>query len=198
MLRTLYRALFGALALSFSLAAPASATVMVELSLDELIQRADVIVHGTVTASAVRVEMRDGSLEPQALTTIRVHEWIAGTGGETVQLRELGGSWEGGGVHYDGTPAYERGEEVVLFLERRPDAPHDLRTLAMVQGKFSVRHGVPGVPSCVLRDLSSISFVRWADGRQSVSEPSEEAAMELQTFLEFIRRARGPANGVVQ
>lgn len=198
MLRTFYRALFGALALSLSLAAPASATVMVELSLDELIQQADVIVHGTVTESAVRVEMRDGSLEPQTLTTIRVHEWIAGAGGETVQLRELGGSWQGGGVHYDGTPEYQRGEEVVVFLERRPDAPHDLRTLAMVQGKFSVRHGVPGVPSCVLRDLSSISFARWADGRQSVSEPSEEAAMELQTFLEFIRRARGPANGVVQ
>lgn len=184
------RMAFAALA-CLALASPASATVMVELPLEELIQRADVIVHARVIDSRVRLEMRENALEPQTLTTLEVIEWIAGPGGQTVQLRELGGVWQGGGVRYEGTPEYAVGDEVVVFLERRPEAPHDLRTLALAQGKFTVRHGVPGVPSSVSRDLSGIAFARWADGRQTVSEPGQEAAVELGVFLDFVRRARG-------
>ena len=189
--RTLCRTLIAALMLAT--ASTASATVMVEVPLEDLIQQADVIVHGTVVSTAVRLEMREGALEPQTITTIRVREWIAGGGGDEVELRELGGVWQGGGVRFDGTPEYRAGEEVVVFLERRRDEPRDLRTLAMVQGKFEVRHGAPGVPSCVLRDLSGIAFARWADGQQTVSEPGEDPAMELETFLDFVRRVRSDA-----
>ena len=189
--RTLCRTLIAALMLAT--ASTASATVMVEVPLEDLIQQADVIVHGTVVSTAVRLEMREGALEPQTITTIRVREWIAGGGGEEVELRELGGVWQGGGVRFDGTPEYRAGEEVVVFLERRRDEARDLRTLAMVQGKFEVRHGAPGVPSCVLRDLSGIAFARWADGQQTVSEPGEDPAMELETFLDFVRRVRRDA-----
>ncbi|MCZ7687116.1 MAG: hypothetical protein M5U28_53580 [Sandaracinaceae bacterium] len=176
---------------SLAIASTAWATVMVEVPLEELVQTADVIVHGTVVSSRARVEVRDGALEPQTVTTLRVHEWIAGPGGETVELRELGGTWQGGGVRYDGTPEYRPGEEVVVFLERRPEAPHDLRTLAMVQGKFLVRHGVPGVPARVHRDLTGISFARWADGRQTVEAPGDAPAMELSAFLGYVRDVRG-------
>ncbi len=176
---------------SVLLASTASATVMVEVPLDEMIQRADLIVRGTVVESRVRSNVRDGALEPQTFTTIRVAEWLAGEGGETVEIRELGGTWQGGGLRYDGTPEYAVGEEVVVFLERRPEAPNDLRTFAMVQGKFTVRHGVPGVPDSVSRDLSGIAFARWADGQQTVSAPPAEPAMELTTFLEHVRRVRG-------
>lgn len=176
---------------ALAIASSASATVMVEVPLEELVHRADAIVHGTVLSSRTRLEMRDGALEPQTLTTIRVHEWIAGSGGETVTLRELGGTWQGGGVRYDGTPEYAPGEEVVVFLERRPFAPYDLRTLEMVQGKFIVRHGVPGVPAQVLRDLSGVAFVRWAEGRQTIERPGEPPVMELAAFLEYVRYVRG-------
>lgn len=174
-----------------SVSATASATIMVEVPLDEMIASADTIVHGTVVHSTVRVAMRDdGTLEPQTITTIRVREWIAGAGGETVTLRELGGAWQGGVVSYEGTPQYRVGEEVVVFLARRPEAPHDLRTLGMVQGKFIVRHGVPGVPSSVRRDLEGIAFYRWADGHATVQSPHNDPAMELQTFLAYVRQAR--------
>jgi hypothetical protein len=178
--------------LALSLASTAYATVMVEVPLDDLVRSADTIVHGRVVSSRVRVAMQPGgTLEPQTVTTIRVLEWIAGEGGETVTLRELGGTWQGGTVRYEGTPEYRAGEEVIVFLARRPEEPHDLRTLGMVQGKFVVRHGVPGVPDSVSRELDGISFARWADGRQTISAPGRELAMELQTFLEHVRRVRG-------
>lgn len=181
--------ILGALA-SIAIASTASATVMVEVPLEEMIARADVIVLGTVSASSVRLDVGEPGIRPETITTIRVAEWLAGEGGETVRLRELGGTWQGGGLRYDGTPEYHVGEEVVVFLERRPDAPHDLRTLAMVQGKFMVRRGAPGVPDSVSRDLSGIAFARWIDGRQTVAQATAEPAMELATFLDFVRRVR--------
>lgn len=194
--RKLIRILIAALALAtVSVATTSSATVMVEIPLEELVRQADVIVRGTVVSSGVRLDMSDGSLEPETITTIRVSEWLAGHGGETVEIRELGGIWKEGGVRYLGTPEYTPGEEVVVFLERRPEAPHDLRTFAMVQGKFSIRHGVPGVPSSVSRDLSGVAFARWVEGRQTVSEPGREPAMELETFLDFIRQTRKAHEG---
>jgi hypothetical protein len=180
-----------ALIAACGLASTAYATVMVEVPLDELIQRADTIVHGMVVQSSVRVAMtQNGTLEPQTITTIRPIEWIAGEGGDTVTIRELGGAWQGGVLRYEGTPDYRVGEEVIVFLERRPEAPHDLRTMAMVQGKFVVRHGVPGVPASVARDLEGIAFYRWIDGQQRVSAPGRDPAMELGIFLEHVRRVR--------
>lgn len=181
-----------------AIASSASATVMVELPLEALIRDADTIVHGTVVRSGVRMEIRDGSMEPQTITTVRVHEWIAGAGGETVELRELGGTWQGGGLRFEGTPTYQVGEEVVLFLARRPEAPHDLRTLGMVQGKFIVRHGVPGVPTVVARDLEGVAFASWASGRQVVTAPGRDPSMELGAFLDFVRATRADATGGVR
>jgi hypothetical protein len=172
-------------------ASTASATVMVELPLDELIQRADFIVRGTVVSSGVRMSMDRGGFDPETITVIRVSEWIGSGSGETVQIRELGGVWQGGGRRYDGTPTYTVGEDVIVFLERRPEPPNDLRTLAMVQGKFIVSHGAPGVPSSVARDLAGIAFMQFANGRQTILAPRREPAMELSTFLEFVRRTRG-------
>jgi hypothetical protein len=184
------RLALGAIALA-GISSSASATIMVEVPLDEMIQRADLVVHGTVIRTDVVVSLDGPSPEPQTITTLRVREWLGGGTGETVRIRELGGSWQGRTLRYDGTPEYRVGEEVVVFLERRPEAPNDLRTFAMVQGKFVVQHGVPGVPSSVSRDLAGISFYRWAEGQQRINAPGAEPAMELETFLDFVRRTRG-------
>lgn len=192
--RTLGLTLMGVAAV-LAVAASASATVMVELSLEELIRGADTIVHARVVDTGVRMAIRDNSMEPETLTSFRVIEWIAGAGGETVRIRELGGVWQGGGLRYEGTPRYHLGEEVVLFLERRSDAPHDLRTLGMVQGKFIVTHGLGGVPSTVRRDRRGIGFARWADGRQTVEAPGDELVMQLDMFLDHVRWVRAEGGG---
>lgn len=187
--RTLGLGLVG-VSLALLIAASASATVMVEFSLEEIVRSADTIVHATAIRTNVRMALTDGSMSPETVTTFEVREWIAGAGGETVQIRELGGVWQGGGLRYDGTPTYAAGEEVILFLERRPEAPHDLRTFGMVQGKFIVRHGIGGVPATVRRDLDGISFAHWADDQQTVDTPGDEAVMQLDNFLDYVRRVR--------
>ncbi|MBX3270022.1 MAG: hypothetical protein KF729_07155 [Sandaracinaceae bacterium] len=203
MKRTLELGLAGA-ALVTLVTASASATVMIEYALEELVGGADAVVHATVVQSRVRMVLDgEGGMAPETLTTLRVHEWIAGPGGATVELRELGGVYPGGGLRYDGTPEYAVGEEVVVFLERRHEAPHDLRTLGMAQGKFIVRQGLGGVPSTVRRDLTGIAFARWRDGVQTVVHPCdgatsarcEQPGMDLHGFLDYVRRVRRDLRG---
>ncbi len=166
----------------------AGATVMVELPLEDMVRDADAIVHGVVVRTGTQMVMREGAMEPHTLSTLRVRRWLKGEGGDRVTLRELGGEWQGGGMRIDGTPRYEPGEEVIVFLERSPEDPSHFRTYGMVQGKFIVLHGVPGVPSMVRRDLDSIAFARWAGGQMTVEAAQSGPAMELEGFLDLIAR----------
>lgn len=183
----------GILAISLFLASSAQATVMVEVPLEEMIHGADAIVHGTVIRSDVRMSIDDGEMEPYTYTTIRVGEWLAGSGGQTVVIRELGGTFRGITQETVGVPRYALGDEVVVFLERRDDG--SLRTMAMAQGKFLVRRGV-GTESTVTRDLDGVAFLRWADGRQTISHPGRPASMQLEAFLDYVRQTRGQVTTV--
>lgn len=175
-----------AAALAWSIGAPARATVMVEVAVEDMIRDADAIVHGVVARSGTRMVFHEGSLEPHTFTTLRVTRWLKGEGGPTVEIDELGGVFQGGGRVIDGTPEYAVGEEVVVFLERRPDRP-GYRTYAMVQGKFSVQRGAPGVPSFVRRDLEAVGFARWTGGQMQVVAGREQPAMQLEPFFDLIR-----------
>lgn len=167
------------------LPATASATVMVEVPIEDMARDADAIVLGRVTSSEVRVVIDPvrGAM-PHTLTTIAVADWIAGSGGATVVVDELGGEIQGQGLAIAGTPVYRAGEEVLVFLER---ADGRLRTYAMAQGRFEIRRGIGGVPDLVTRDLSDVSFVRWGGGAMTVGH-GNEAPVALTTFVDYVRR----------
>jgi len=170
------------------LSASAMATVLEELSLEEMTARADGIVHGVVVSSGSRLVLEEGrSAEPHTITTIRVLRWLKGGNAPTVTIRERGGTVQDRGMWIAGTPRYAANEEVVLFLERRPDRPDEFLTFGMVQGKFRVQPGIGDVPSSVSRDLDGVGFARWADdGTMSVEHPQAEPAMHLETFLAYV------------
>lgn len=165
--------------------APAAATVMVEVPLEDMARAADAIVLGRVVRTEVRVviDPARGAM-PHTLSEIAVTEWIAGSGGRTVVIDELGGEIQGEGLAIAGTPVYRPGEEVVVFLER---ADGRLRTYAMAQGRFEIRRGVGGVPDYVTRDLSDVALVRWGAGGMHVDH-GQDAPMALEVFVEHIRR----------
>ncbi|NOY90913.1 MAG: hypothetical protein GXP55_06840 [Deltaproteobacteria bacterium] len=192
--RTLSAVVLGTLALIFTAAMliqaePARATVMVEVSLDDMARDADAIVRGTITRTGVRLEFEAGRLEPYSSSELRVSEWLAGGTGDRLVIRERGGEWQGGGHWIDGTPQYRVGEEVIVFLQRDADQPGRYRTYAMAQGKFVVLRGVPGTGGQVRRDLEGMSFARWA-GQGMQLEAGQAPVMALDTFLARIRAVR--------
>ncbi len=178
----------------------AGATVMVEVPLEDMARDAAVIVRARVVHTGTQMVMRDGSFDPYTVTTLQVLEGIKGAGeAEQLLVRELGGTYRGGGMWIDGTPRYALGEEVVVFLEHDPIDATYFRTYAMSQGKFVVLHGLPGVPAAVARDTRAVAFARWTDGRMTLSHGGREV-MQLEAFLDLLRgvvRLDAPARSSV-
>lgn len=166
------------------IARPASATVLVDIPLEDMARGADVIVVGQVVRSESQLVIDPvRGADPHTLTTVRVTEWIVGPGGRDVVVEELGGEVAGQGLAIAGTAEYEVGQEVVLFLER---AGSRLRTFGMALGRFEIRRGV-GTPDTVLRDLEGVAFARWRNGRMEVSERGEPP-VPLDQFLAYVRQ----------
>ena len=104
---------------TFVVASSAQATVMVEVGVDDMAADADAILVGQVIHSAVQMVLHDGSLEPHTVTRIRVNDWLYGGAAAEITIRELGGETaQLGGMWISGTPRYEVGEEVLVFLRR--------------------------------------------------------------------------------
>jgi hypothetical protein len=173
-----------ALFVALASAATARATVMVEVPLDEMVRDADAIVHGTVEQVGVRLVIDEHGATPHTLARLRVHEWIKGEGDDRIAIDEIGGVMHRGGMWIAGTPAYRRGDEVIVFLRRIDRGVY--RTLAMAQGRFDVIHGVPGVDDIVQRDTSAIGFASWARGPMTI-ERGGRSAMRLDDFVGYLR-----------
>jgi hypothetical protein len=126
-------------------AAPAHATVMVPMTLDELTADAVLVVRG-------RVVGRDAAWD-------RAHERIYTTARlvvtETVLdrrqaddreilVRSLGGEVGEVGMKVAGSPQLGIGEDVLLFLRVDPAEPSTFAVVGMNQGRFDVRAGADG------------------------------------------------------
>ena len=186
------------LALALALASPARATVMEEVALEDMVQGADAIVWARVVRTGSRLELTGDGIRVHTVSELEVFEWLSGgqegdaarsAAATRVLVDELGGEVAGHHVAIEGTPEYRVGDEVVAFLRRVDGA---FRTLGMVQGLFVVRHGVPGTPDVVVRDLSNVGFAHWDGGPMHVREGGRDQ-MLLDVFLDWVR---GTVDGV--
>ena len=176
-----------ALVLVLAGARPAHATVMRDVPLELLVAESDVIVRATVERVGVRLDLGTGHAEPHTVVSLRVTEAIKGEVDERIVVDELGGTTpQGLGTWVEGTPRYRVGEDVVVFLDRT--ARGALRTYAMCQGHFEVRHGVGGAADVVVRDTSAVGLASWEHGAMTI-EHGGVRAMPLDAFLGFVRDA---------
>ncbi|MFK8000748.1 MAG: hypothetical protein AB8H86_14205 [Polyangiales bacterium] len=196
-MKTKRTALAGLLAL---LSVPALATIMVEVPLEEMVVEGEGVVRATVIHSGTQLNLRDGGSEITTITTLRVDEWLVGQGDDEIRLREIGGETARGGMRIAGTPRYRLGEEVVVFLDDDVDGvDRYFRTFALVQGKFTVLRGVPGMPAVVMRDADAVGFATWIDG-EMIIDHGGEMVVGLTEFEQRVRQAGGlrPGSGVTR
>jgi hypothetical protein len=109
------------------------ATVIVPADVNELAVDAAAIAHGRV----VRVEAQQGEgRRVERLVTVQVFEYFKGGWGNVVQVHVPGGTLGRYRTVMFGTPEFEEGDEVVLFLGARDEArPY---VLGLHQGVFRV------------------------------------------------------------
>ncbi len=143
MKRVLYRSSFKSLAIIISLSiitllglrGQAFATTVVVPSDDDLIIGARAIVRGTVTSIGAAVDRRDDFV--YSYITLQLDEVLKGAvTGQEIVIKERGGELADRGDIIFGAPAFTLGEEVLLYLDTRPDG--SLRVHQMFLGKFSI------------------------------------------------------------
>lgn len=127
-----------AAALLVALAGPADGSVLRALSVDDLRAGADAVVTGKVVR--IRAVRSGGSIE--TVVTVRVSRTWHGAAARVVVLRIPGGIADGRRLVVPGTPTFERGQEVLLFLARDGSG---WRPVGMFQGVWRLDPRRPGV-----------------------------------------------------
>jgi hypothetical protein len=115
-------------------AADASATVVPRMTLEQLVDASEAVVHGSVTRKWSTWD--SGRRHIWTHYEIRVSERLKGEAASSLIVSEPGGEADGIAMQVAGTPEYQVGEEVVLFAARM--ATGVLRTCGWGQGKFRV------------------------------------------------------------
>jgi hypothetical protein len=112
----------------------AQAALVPALSLEELIDQSEIIVHGRVTRSWAAWDSGHKYIWTHYL--ISVIDPIRGNPAASVVVSEPGGMLDGMGMTVSGALDYAVGEEAIVFLYRTPIGY--LRATGLGQGKYTV------------------------------------------------------------
>src|SRR5262249_25854361 len=161
------------------LAAGAAASVSgSQFSDDSLVVGARAIIRGQVEAVTSQTEAKDESVF--TYSTIRVDEVLKGDiSAARIVLKEEGGDTPTIGSRVYGTPRFDVGERVVVFLDTWPDG--SLRVYQMFLGKLSINRDEASGKDLILRDR--------ADAESSMLNPDALAkfqsagSIETSTYL---------------
>lgn len=148
-----------------------SAATLEQLTLEEMSQKATLIVRGRVTGCAGEVK---GSLI-QTRCRVTVTDRWKGTSGADLSFVTPGGTAGGLVQTFTGTPKFSPGAEYVLFLwTGRSGVP---QIIGLSQGVFDVAGGAKG--PTVRREASSEVMVNSA-GERIVDQPTQMSVADLR------------------
>lgn len=143
---------------------PAAATTAVQLDLEGLVANSNRIVVGDV--AEVESFRRDGRILTDVTLEIE-HNW-KGEGPGVVTIRQPGGRIGDIVTHVPGTPTFETGQRVVLFLEPK-DNPDVCVTTGLSQGAFQIVTGPDGATQFVVPQLADLNLVAPTDETDETS-----------------------------
>jgi hypothetical protein len=160
-----------------------NATVLVPTDLTELTKDATAIVHGRVVD--VRAEWLEGRRAIETYVTVAAATYLKGDLGASVTLRVPGGRMGAYRSFIVGAPAFNVGDEVVLFLgSQGPSVPY---VLGLSQGAYRVRTDresgrrtvIP--PALISPDVDALRLVRGDPNRPAPT--LERFAADVRAIL---------------
>jgi len=187
----LSRRLVAALGCALAFLAPAHASSVLPLYLEEMIDTSTTAFEGTCTANRVERDADTGFVA--TYTTFAVHDVIKGSVGTTRVIKQIGGSLPEDGLQYrvEGIPKFSVGESYVVFLAGVSAAGFS-SPIGLEQGKFTikaegtarrVRNGrdFKDMTARIAADLPATTRARLQEAPGSVSE------MDLDEFKLVVR-----------
>jgi hypothetical protein len=173
----------GLLTLICVLAAPVRATVLVPAEFREIVNGSDVIAFGRVVDTTA--DKGDDRSYAVTIVTMQVSTYLKGGPGETIVFSVPGGQI---GRYRDvmvGAPAFEVGEEAVVFLKSRGSEPPSV--FGLNQGVFRVRvdaqtrRRIVVSPALLARAASAETVRRGSVARQPL--PLETFGAQVQSVM---------------
>ena len=116
------------------LAAPAFATTVARLDMEQLVQRADLIVQGHV--QSVYSQWDEARRLVFTYISIRVDEPLKGERRQSVLIRQVGGTAGTIQMSIAGVPQFKSGEMAIIFLKRQGDST--FQVVGMNQGLYEI------------------------------------------------------------
>jgi hypothetical protein len=116
------------------LAAPAFATTVARLDMEQLVQRADLIVQGHV--QSVYSQWDEARRLVFTYISIRVDEPLKGERRQSVLIRQVGGTVGTIQMSIAGVPQFKSGEMAIVFLKRQGDST--FQVVGMNQGLYEI------------------------------------------------------------
>jgi hypothetical protein len=169
-----------------ALARPAAALTVRALSLDELVARADRIVHARCLSVA---PLASSATVPVVEITLGVEETLKGAAGEQLVIHQLGGQWN------RVLPVCTPGDEVVLFLHA-PSRIGLTSPVGMEQGYLRVLRA-PTEPARVIGDAHVVAALSAASpsgsGAALRAGQPHDRSVPLDTALDVLRAKLGTA-----
>lgn len=180
-----------AVALALFAARDASATTMMNLSLEQLAAESQSVVHGDVTSVET---LTDGKII-WTVQRLNVKSVLAGlTVGDTIELVTPGGTLPAGvrgprglhGAKAVGVPTFRVGQEVVVFVAPSRGERPFLTVPAFQQGVFTVKRDSKGTATAV-RDVSGLARMERTEEGLVAVEGDALASLPLETLFARIR-----------
>lgn len=162
----------------------ALATTVMALSVEEMAQRAPLVVRATANQSQATWDAQERGI--WTYTELAVQETLKGAPAAGVIVKQPGGVVGARGTSVAGAARFAPGEEVVLFLEPAADEKGVYLVLGLAAGKVSVEDRL-GTRSAV-RHLDGLAFARPGGGAVR-PVGAVEVIGPADAFLERVRRA---------
>ena len=157
------------------LASPALATTVAKLSLEQLVQRADLIVQGQV--QSVYSQWDEQRRLVFTYVSIRVDEPLKGGQRESILIRQIGGKFGTIEMSVAGAPQFRSAERALLFLKRQ-DAT-TFQVVGMNQGLFRI------VEDSAVSNVSGIDLLDSKTGK--IMKPLVDVRAPLEQLKTRIR-----------
>jgi hypothetical protein len=162
---------------------PAAATLYVPVDFREMVTASHAIVHGRVID--VRSEVTRDRMMVVSYVTMAVDAQLKGNVGTSVTFRVPGGQVGRYRRIIVGAPAFERGDEVIVFLSARgPSVPY---LFGLSQGVYRVARGADGgavvtPPAVMARGAAAERVVRGDPARRPL--PLASFARDVRSLVE--------------
>lgn len=175
------------LLLALLLPAPAGATVILDSTLENDVQKAALIVRATVVSQQVIADVDNRTVD--TLTEVRVRESLKGRADGALLIRQPGGRVGDTEVRVAGAPRFHEGEDVLLFLEPARDDPSVYLVLRMAAGKYRMEKALTGELRATrqMDGLAAYEPPPTPGSRPKLKTLSRDDHGEAEAFLQRIR-----------